>query len=180
MTAPPLPLTLVLVALTLVAGIWDARWRRIPNWLTVPALAAAFVLQPMLLGTAGLKEAALGLGLSLLIHLPLFALRLTGGGDLKLMAAAGALTGPSLFLLIFLASALLGGMWAVAMIVFTGRVRRTLSNLVLLLRELIALKPPHRGHPELDATDPSAATLPRGLVVLSATVVVLAGVYWSH
>lgn len=180
MTAPPLPLTLVLVMLTLLAGIWDARWRRIPNWLTVPALAAAFVLQPLLLGTAGLKDAALGLGLSLLIHLPLFALRLTGGGDVKLMAATGALTGPSLFLVIFISSALLGGVWAVAMIIFTGRVRRTIANLVLLMRELIALKPPHRGHPELDAADPAATTLPRGLVVLSATIAVLAGVYWSR
>jgi prepilin peptidase CpaA len=174
MNSLPLPLTIALVVLTLLAGVYDLRLRRIPNWLTVSGVAAGFVLQASVAGWGGLRAAALGTGVALLIHLPLFALRVTGGGDVKLMAGVGAISGSSLFLVIFVVSALLGGLYAGAAIVWGRQVRRTLKSLVLLVREVVSLKPPHRDRSELDVTNPAAVTVPRGVIVLVATLMVLA------
>ena len=40
---------------------------------------------------AGLAHSSSGFGLAVLIYVPLFILRAMGGGDVKLMAAAGAI-----------------------------------------------------------------------------------------
>jgi len=76
--------------LMIVAGAGDAISLRIPNWLTV-AIALLFV--PMALAT-GMPLAVIGLhlvtGLALFtIGFILFSLGLFGGGDAKLLAAAG-------------------------------------------------------------------------------------------
>ena len=91
---------LLLVGVCLAAAIWDVRTGRIPNKLTYPALLAAPVL--WYAGgflTAGTHEAAAWSGASVVGLLaggvPFMLLVLTmglGGGDMKLMAAVGALS----------------------------------------------------------------------------------------
>lgn len=76
--------------LMIIAGAGDALSMRIPNWLTL-AIAAAFLPMALLAGMPwtliGL-HAAVGLGMFALGFV-LFALGLFGGGDAKLLAAAG-------------------------------------------------------------------------------------------
>jgi prepilin peptidase CpaA len=67
------PLIQVLVAvLVLVAGAYDIRYRRIPNWLVLPCWVVGFAVNVALAGWPGLKNAALGFGLALLVYVPLF------------------------------------------------------------------------------------------------------------
>ena len=85
----------VALAVVLVTAIGtDLRSSRIPNWLTFPAMGFALVAHAWLGGLQGaifsLAGLGAGLGLFLLIHLS----GSIGAGDVKLMAALGALIGP--------------------------------------------------------------------------------------
>jgi prepilin peptidase CpaA len=157
----------LLAAVVLLAAAWDLRTRTIPNWLTLPALAAGLLVQSPL-------EAAQGAGLALLVHVPLYTLRAVGGGDLKLMAAVGAFTGPAAWMTIFVFSALLGGAAAIVLALAKGRLRRTLANAAHILRAGLSREAPHRGRPELDIANEGALTLPRGAIIAAATLLYLA------
>lgn len=90
------PRSLILLLLLLAAAICDLRTRRIPNLLTFGGTAIA-----LLYGLAaphhhggGLLWSLGGMGLGLVLMLPLYLLRAMGAGDVKLMAMAGAFLGP--------------------------------------------------------------------------------------
>ena len=52
------------------AGVMDWRYRRIPNWLTVPGLVAGIAVNTVASGWNGARASLLGAGLGLLILLP--------------------------------------------------------------------------------------------------------------
>jgi len=109
----------VLVAAVITAAITDLFRQRVPNWLTLPVAVLALCLHY----AAGGAPAALGsaagwlTGFALLIGL--YALGGTGAGDVKLLATVGALTGPSRVFSIFLYTALLGGVYALGIVVYS-------------------------------------------------------------
>lgn len=82
---------LLLLPAWLAAGI-DLRTRRIPNWVTGAGLLLALVVAAV---GGTLASAAVGAGVCLAIGLVLasFARGAFGGGDVKLMAYGGAVTG---------------------------------------------------------------------------------------
>ena len=92
---------LVLAAVVIVAAITDLRTGRIYNWLVYPAIALGLALGAaggaMDGGSdgalAGLKDHALGAGFAFGVLVLCFAIGGMGGGDVKLMAAVGALGG---------------------------------------------------------------------------------------
>lgn len=171
----PLPVALkaALAALVCLAGYTDWRTRRIPNWLAVAGVAAGFLLHLDPHPLEGLKTAALGFGLGLLIYLPLFALGGKGGGDVKLMAAVGALAGPKNCFAIFLLAALMGGAAAVALLIWRGGLLQALLNVGYILGRLVRGVSPRQERPELDIRHPNAVSLPYAIVIAAATLVFL-------
>ena len=159
--------TAVLAVLVTLAGVWDWKTRRIPNWLTVTGAVAGLALNSPL-------SAAKGFGIALLVYLPLYLLRAVGGGDLKLMAAIGAITGPDVWLVLFVLSSVLGGLVALALVIAKGRLRQTLSNIGHILRSAPRAEAPHEQRPELDIAGEGAITLPRGTVIAVSTLFYLA------
>jgi prepilin peptidase CpaA len=162
-----MPQQILLGTLVIVAAVFDFRTRRIPNWLCAAGLVLGFVGQST-------REAALGAGLALLIYIPLFALRAVGGGDVKLMAAVGAIAGPSAWIAIFLITAMAGGAMALVMIAVKGRFRRTLRNVGVLLTEAAHLRAPYRAEPELDVSSGQGLRLPHGCAIAAGTLLYLA------
>ncbi len=152
------------------AAYEDARRRRIPNWVTIPALAAGLGLHA---AGGGLKASALGLAVALAIGLPLFALRGLGGGDVKLLAAAGALTGWPAFGTLFLVNAALSGGVAIGLLVWRGGLGRALGNVGHILAALLRFRAPYADREELDVGSARAVTLPQGPIFLVAAVVYL-------
>ena len=75
---------------------FDLRYQRIPNKLCLLGLLAALVLQGFNNQWFGLGQALLGAVLALTLLLPAFYFRCLGAGDVKLMIAVGALSGPVL------------------------------------------------------------------------------------
>jgi prepilin peptidase CpaA len=111
-----------------VATIVDLRTRRIPNELT-----AAMTVMGFGLAAAGHSEltiggALIGLAIGFVVMLPGHLLGATGAGDVKLMAASGALLGPALVLSAFVFAALAGGVLAVVVAVQRQRLRATLTG----------------------------------------------------
>jgi prepilin peptidase CpaA len=157
----------VVLLVSLGAGLWDWQVRKIPNWLSLAGIVAGFLLNDW-------RFALGGLGLALAIHLPLFALRATGGGDVKLMAALGALLGFEQWLRVFLISAVLGGVVALALVLWRGVAGETMKRVWFVLRSLGRGVAPYREKAELDVSSGLGRSLPRGVVVAMAVVVWLA------
>ena len=124
----------VLAAGLVAAVLIDVRSRRIPNWLTASMTGVGFIMAVVGLSGLTLGQAALGFGAGLLLMLPGHALGATGAGDVKLMAAIGAILGPSMVFSAFLATAVAGGIFAVIVALRRGRLHATLDG----TRQLIA------------------------------------------
>jgi len=98
------------VALAAAAGVTDWRSRRIPNWLTVPALW--WDRGECRSGRTGGREVCpAGAGLGLLLLLPFVFLRSLGAGDWKLAGALGAFVGPGVLLDLLMGSIFVAGSW---------------------------------------------------------------------
>ncbi len=103
-TATLIPLAAT-VLVALIALVCDLRTRRIPNVLTVSALAAALLFHTLAIGLEGLRFSLAGFGVGFGLLFVLWIIGGGGGGDVKLMAALGAWMGPVPTLIIFLGSA---------------------------------------------------------------------------
>src|SRR5260370_9434240 len=174
MTPLPLASEIALAGLVVVAAVYDIRVRRIPNGLGAGGFCRGFILNTAILRLDGLALAGLGAMLALAIYLPLFALRAMGGGDVKLMVAIGALTGPRNWIILFLLTAILGGILALAMLLIRGGLVRAVQNVLFILGGLVRLRLPFRSDPALHISHPRAVTLPHGVSIAIGTLTFLA------
>ncbi len=117
-----------LAAGVVIATIVDIRTRRIPNVLTATMAGAGVGLA--VAGLDGVSPAASmgGLLVGLLLMLPGHALGATGAGDVKLMAAVGAIVGVHMVVTAFLFTAIAGGVLAVAVALRRRRLTDTLAG----------------------------------------------------
>lgn len=173
MNTLPMPIEGLLVLLAVAAAVFDLRRRRVPNWLTASGAALGIVLNASLFGTPGLWFSLKGLGLAFLIYLPLYVLRTMGGGDVKLMAAVGAIVGPMNWFRIFVLTVFFGAAAAIFLMLAKGRVKRTLSNIGVILKSLGRGQAPYKKSPELDVRDDRAARLPHAVAIACATLAFL-------
>lgn len=102
------------ILLLLTAVISDVRSARIPNALTYGAIIMGIALNTVLGGAHGAAMALEGMAAGAGLLLLPFILGGMGGGDVKLMAAVGAMMGPLFALVTFLVGAIVGGLVAVA------------------------------------------------------------------
>ena len=173
LTQLPAVMQVVLVLTVLTAAIYDLRYRRIPNWLVLTALVVGFGLNTFLFEMAGLKRAALGMALALAIYFPLYLLRAMGAGDAKLMAALGSIVGPGNWIVLFVATAVLGGMVAVIVLLFAGRIRKTFWNVGWIINEIIHFRAPYHSSEELDVRSARAMRLPHGVAIALGSIAFL-------
>lgn len=164
------PLVVALAALVLTAAAWDVVTRRIPNLLVIGGVLLGFVLQSGIHGWAGFRTAGLGFLFGFAVFLPIMLLSGKGAGDIKLMAAVGAIAGHNNVPLIFVLIALAGGVMAVVLLLWRGGGWRVLGNIVFILGELIRLRPPHQRRPELSLDHPKAVTLPYGVAIAAGAL----------
>ena len=165
------------LAVTLIAAWTDWRTRKIPNWLTVPALALGIGVNALAAGWPGAKASLEGAGLALVILFPFVLKRGLGAGDWKLMAAIGAFLGPLLFLLALLASVLVCGLMAIVHLIRNGQVMTTLRNMVVLVRGVFSFG--FRSHPEISLDNPKLLKLPFGVAAAIATVICYCATRWG-
>lgn len=128
--------------LMIIAGAGDALSMRIPNWLT-GLLALAFFPMAFLTGMPFADFAMhvlVGFGL-FFVGFALFSLRLFGGGDAKLLAAAGLWLGwPDLMPFLVL-TAFAGGALALCVMAWSALNQSSEINEGALFRRLGSIRP---------------------------------------
>lgn len=181
-TLPPVSIGFALCALLLTAAYYDVRWRRIPNWLTAGGVLCGVALNAVIGPPAGgLKFALLGFAAGFGFYFFLYVLHAMGAGDVKLMAAVGALVGWQNWLAIVVLTALLGGVAAIAVAVARKRVWSTFFNIKYILGETMHGRAAYAGREEVDVKSKKSLGLPHGAVIAAATVVFLSvGAYYGY
>lgn len=122
----------VLAALLGVSAYTDARWGKVKNFVTGPALLLGFAAHGIFGGTQGLLLSLEGVGLAVGLFLLLGLLgRVMGGGDAKLLIAVGALVGPVILIWVVAYGALAGGVIALGYSLATGRLKQEVTGLLM-------------------------------------------------
>jgi len=123
----------------------DVRECRIPNVMVLLCLCAGVVLNTVgppngreglfsyYPGALGAGAALLGVLVGLAFFLPLYLLRAMGAGDVKLLGALGAFTGPVEIISLALSILLAGGLLAVARMLWSRNSRQVFGNVKLVL-----------------------------------------------
>jgi len=112
----------------LVATVVDIRVRRIPNTLTAAMAGVGIGLAASGASGVSLGASIAGFVVGLALMMPGHMLGATGAGDVKFMAAIGAIVGPALVVSSFLFTALAGGVLAVAVAVRRQRLGATIAG----------------------------------------------------
>jgi prepilin peptidase CpaA len=123
---PPMPIRVTLSLVVLAAAYTDLKWRRIPNWLTLPALPVGLIAQTVY--GDGFWQGLGGALAGFLALLPLFLVGAGGAGDVKLFAAVGAFVGIGNLLVVFVLITVTGGIAAVVVATRAGALFQVLKS----------------------------------------------------
>lgn len=164
---PSTVLNCLLIAVLALASVADLRERRIPNALTVPAVALGLLFNGLFFGLDGLRDSAQGAGLGLAMLFGFFVLRWMGAGDVKLMAAVGAIKGPEFVFYACLWGAIFGGVFALAGLIRSRRLGLALAHLYY-----------SRLMPQAGGTLVTTWRVPYAPAIGLGCVVVLQGIRW--
>jgi prepilin peptidase CpaA len=123
-------------------GAWfDVKRSYIPNWITVGGIAAGLIGHSVLgLAHGGVQEGLRGLVFSVLgafaasiIPLFLYRAKAIGGGDVKLLAAIGAICRPLIGIEAVFYAFVVAALYAPARLVYEGKLFKTIGNAFFIL-----------------------------------------------
>ena len=162
----------ILVLILITASVSDSRTRRIPNWLVVSGALYGVIYNTVLPPTPhdNILFPLVGLGLGLLLFLPLYRIRAMGAGDVKLMAMVGAFLGPGDTFYAALATVILGGVFATIFVVARGKALVMFRNLTSFF-QIGFLRVASGSAPNLQiSAEASAGKLPYGVAIAAGTI----------
>ena len=157
----------LLVPMALIIGYLDVRYRRIPNQLVLVTFLGGVILNTFFAGTAGLLTSLGGSAIAFVLMFFLHAFGTMGAGDVKLFAAIGAVFGSSLVLPTIVVVALLGGVLAIAKMVYSGRVRSTMFGVLQFFYGLL----PGQKVPRFEVPADRSYTLPYGVAICGGSLI---------
>jgi prepilin peptidase CpaA len=166
------PRTGVLICLLTIAAVSDVRSGRIPNWLVFGGALYAVAynaLYPVYPRDIGILFALGGLFVGLVALLPGYFLRILGAGDVKLMAMVGSFIGTRAAIEAVLASLITGGVLAIALSLYSGRLPLMLRNAVALFRGTVLTFATTPGGLTIQGGR-SAGRMPYGLAIALGTI----------
>jgi len=160
----------VLAAVLALTTYTEIQSARIPNWITLPALAFAFIISFVGVGIP-LASSLLGFlaGFGFLFIFYMFGGM--GGGDVKLMGAVGALLGFPDILNVLMYTAFIGGAMAILALIWHKRLLGGLHTSMAMLFSarkgptLDEETPPAEGDGS-PAPDGKPVTIPYGLAIV--------------
>lgn len=151
--------------ISLLSLFADLKFGKIYNWITVPSLILGLGFSSFFGGLNGLEESLLGIFTGLLLYGWMFALRLMGGGDVKLLMALGAWGGFHFSADVAILAIFIGGVISFIILVIKGKFIhfiRKFYNFFLIL----SIRDMDPQLPKLDRT----LTLPFGVPIGIAAV----------
>lgn len=173
----------LLLLLVSLSAAFDAKERRIPNKVTFIGIVVGLLFNLITGGWTGLFTSFLGLLVGIAIFFIPFAMGGMGAGDVKLMGAIGALMGWRFSLEAAIYSALVGGAMVLVYLVYTGKMRDTLSGMLLALVQALNRIIQKKGYSEQlmraeqtfykNGQEYKKIYIPYGVAIAGGTVLVL-------
>lgn len=147
---------LAAILVTGLAAWFDWRTGEIPNWLNFGALGAGLIAHTVAGGLrGGWSEAGRGLlfslagvGVCALVPFLLWRHGAIFGGDVKLLAALGALLRPMLGIEAELYAFIVAALYAPARLAYEGKLLKTLGNTLLITKNVFVPKHKRREIPK--------------------------------
>jgi len=171
-----IPAIVVLIC-TSIAAVTDWHNFTIRNVITLPLIISGIIYHTLSAdGTGFVESVAAACLMAAILFFP-YALGVMGGGDLKLMAAIGAWFGIRLTFYVLIASSIAQGIYALALLLRPGELKRTLLNFQLMyykFRTLGAhLGPDERIEAIVRKEDRRRRAIPFGVMIALGVVIVL-------
>ena len=159
---------IAVAGLLVVCATTDLRVGRIYNVVTYPAIILGLAIAASGYGP-DVASAALGCLVGGLPLYMLFALRWMGGGDVKLMAAVGALKGFPFILDAMFYSIFIGGVCAALVLIWRGEKRAIAGDLAVVVRWTTG-----RPGAGIESIPPRGGSFPFGVAICLGTLIALA------
>lgn len=153
----------------LIGACTDIKSRRIPNYLTGPAILAGLLLHASLDGWRGLLT-SLAAGLICgIIFLVFYLAGGMGAGDVKLITAVGCIAGLSSIAYLLILTSIAGGVMGIVFALMRGKLKQTLGNVAALAshHKEEGLKP----HPDINILNASNLRLPYGVAIAAGSTI---------
>jgi len=154
-----------------LSAVYDVRSRRIPNFITFPAMVLGLLLHAAL---GGWRQLAAAGAAGLICGLVFFVFYLAGGmggGDVKLITAAGCIAGLPLIGHLLLWTALAGGLMAIGLALYRRQLGATLRNLcaIAIHHRAMGLMP----HAQFNIRNERTLRLPYALAITAGSALTL-------
>jgi prepilin peptidase CpaA len=120
---------IIFFLLLLVTAVTDLAYKKIYNFITIPAIVLGLIGNSVFDGWDGLKFSLLGLLIGGGGFFLIFIFGGIGGGDVKLMAAVGALMGYPFIVGAVFYSILVGGLTAIVLMIWRDILWSSLKNI---------------------------------------------------
>ena len=124
---------IILITALLLSVIFDITQKRIPNFITLPVMVWGLLSYSVTEGFSGFTFSFFGFLLGLGVFIIPYILGGMGAGDVKLMAAIGALKGAEFIFITALLTAICGGIMAVGYMLIKRGLLYSIKNVVGIL-----------------------------------------------
>jgi prepilin peptidase CpaA len=157
----------------IVAAVIDGLQLKVPNWITYPMIFSGWVYSWLLSpypGWEGLGYSLMGTAVGLGLLLPAYAIGGMGAGDVKLLAGVGAWMWPSVTFYAFAVSALVGGVIAIGMVLWTKSWDKHRNQFWGIFNEIITVKDPETLAAIAAERKPRMFLLPYGIPIAIGSI----------
>lgn len=160
---------MLLLTVIVISLYTDLRYKKIYNWIVIPATILALSYHTYTGGPWELWWSIKGLFLGMALLFIPFAMGGMGAGDVKLLGFIGACGGPGFVWLTFLGTASIGGLVALVILFKSGRLQSSLQAVWYTVLSFFGLAPKVNMFGTLEAQN--TIVLPYGVAITAGTVV---------
>ena len=133
-------LFLFLTVVLVIGVLTDVFIQKIPNWLTLSTMIVGLAYHGGTKGLEGFLFSSGGIGVGVACLIVPYLMGGMGAGDAKLMGAVGGLLGPRGTLIALLFTAIIGGIYALALLAFHGHLKETAKRYGTILKTFFFTK----------------------------------------
>jgi prepilin peptidase CpaA len=162
------------VTITLiVAAVIDGQQLKVPNWITYPFILSGWVYSVAFspyAGWEGIGYSLVGTAVGLALLLPPYAIGGMGAGDVKLLAGVGAWMWPTTTFYAFAVSAVVGGIIAIGMVLWTKSWDKHRNQFWGIYNEIVTIKDPEKLAEIAAERKPRMFLLPYGIPIAIGSI----------
>jgi prepilin peptidase CpaA len=164
-----------IVSITLVvAAVIDGLKLKVPNWITYPMIIAGWIYSATCVAGypwwEGLLYSLAGTAVGLALLLPAYAIGGMGAGDVKLLAGVGAWVWSTDTVYAFAASAIIGGIIAVIMVLLKKSWFKHQTQFWMICNEILTVKDPEKLAAIAAERKPTMMLLPYGIPIAIGSI----------